>query len=80
MIEEELRTLAMHTIYEVANSSDEIKLKLCHEHVELVRVVVGLLLLEDHPGGATQREACRVVQLLAPGGRDLGWHASPRIF
>ena len=64
-IEETLRTQAMRTVYEMASSSHEVKLRLCAEHAELVRVVVGLLLLDDHPGGATQREACRVVQLLA---------------
>ena len=64
-VEEELRTHAVHTIHELAAASDAVKVKLCVQHTDLLRTLVGLLLLEDHPGGATQREAARVVQLLA---------------
>ena len=63
-IEEDLRTIAMQSIYEICNASDEVRVRLCREHAELLKVVVGLMLLDEFPGGATQREACRVVQLL----------------
>jgi len=38
----------------------------CLPHQVLMKAIVGLLTLDDHAGtGATQREACRTVQLLA---------------
>ena len=49
----------------MANSNDQIKIVICEQHADVIRVVVGLLLLDEHPGGATQKEASRVVQLLA---------------
>jgi hypothetical protein len=95
-IDEELRTQAMRTVYEMAHSSDEMRTKFCTQApdddrtsapplapspsrspslvapivlwqaVEVVRVSVGLLLLDGSSNSdATQREACRVVQLLA---------------
>jgi hypothetical protein len=64
-IDEELRTVAMHTLHEMANASDDVKKRLVFEHAELVRLTISLLLLEDHMGAATQREASKVVTLLA---------------
>jgi len=63
-IEEDLRTHAMNTVYLFAEANDDLKRRL-GEHPMLMKTVVDLLLLDEHPGGATQREACRTVQLLS---------------
>lgn len=49
-IEEGLRTQAMRTLFEMVHSSDELKVKLCNEHREIVTVVIGLLLLDENLG------------------------------
>ena len=62
-IEESLRTQAMRTLFEMVNSSAELAIRLCEDHKDVVKCVIGLLLLEEHLGGATQREASKVVQV-----------------
>ena len=58
-IEEDLRTIAMQSIYEICNASDEVRVRLCREHAELLKVVVGLMLLDEFPGA--RRSARRAV-------------------
>ena len=63
-IDEDLRTLAIQTLHFLVDANDKIKKQL-GENSTLARTIVEMLLLEEHLAGATQREACRVVQMIA---------------
>lgn len=63
-VDEDLRTLAMTTVFFLADANDHVKKRL-GEQPMLMKTVVDLLLLDEYPGGPTQREACRTVQLLS---------------